>query len=158
FIPFLPIDQCRCWQSGWQDFGITARYNLINLNRTFMVTPSASLGEPSHDYAFQGEAVLGRHLKELRLAVDAGYRVDSISPKLSVTGRYSYAIVEQVLDIPNNRSNVDFEGAFAVTRKFSARALTAWQHTHGGLRGGPVPGVPPPSPPSPFRGDINTQE
>src|SRR5579863_2849393 len=28
-IPFLPNDQCRCWQSGWQDLGVTARYNMI---------------------------------------------------------------------------------------------------------------------------------
>src|SRR5215472_16594678 len=28
-IPFLPEDECRCQQSSWQDFGITARYNLF---------------------------------------------------------------------------------------------------------------------------------
>src|SRR5512140_1833668 len=28
-IPFLPEDGCRCWQTGWQDFGITGRYNLV---------------------------------------------------------------------------------------------------------------------------------
>src|SRR5262245_37715249 len=30
FVPFLPVDDCRCWHSGWQDFGFTARYNLVN--------------------------------------------------------------------------------------------------------------------------------
>src|SRR6201993_749837 len=50
-IPFLPEDQCRCWQSGWQDFGVTARYNLVGgASGAFVLTPSVSLGVPSHDY------------------------------------------------------------------------------------------------------------
>src|SRR4029079_8900718 len=36
-IPFPPRDECRCWQSGWQDVGLTARYNVINGD--FALTP-----------------------------------------------------------------------------------------------------------------------
>ncbi|MDO8681580.1 MAG: hypothetical protein Q7R30_23960 [Acidobacteriota bacterium] len=63
FVPFLPVDECRCWQSGWQDFGFTARYNLVN--GAFALTPSVSVGMPSHDYNFRGEAAVGNHLKEV---------------------------------------------------------------------------------------------
>lgn len=108
---------------------------------------------PSHDYDFRGEAVLGRGLKEVRFGADVGQRLDFLSPKLAVQGRYSYAVVEQVLDIPNNRSNAALEGAFQVTRAFGVRGTLAWQHTHGGLQFG----SPPPStflPP----GDVNTPE
>ena len=45
-----------------------------------------------------------------------------------------YAFVEQVLDVPNNRSNAALTGAFRFTRRLSARATLLWQHTHGGLR------------------------
>lgn len=128
----LPIDECRCWNRGWQDLGITGRYNLWN--GAFALTPSVSIGLPTHGYSYFGEATLGRNLKEVRLALDAGQRLDPISPRLAVSGRYSYAIVERVLDLPNNRSNVVIEPALLVTRKLSTRAAFAWQRSHGGLR------------------------
>jgi hypothetical protein len=150
-VPYLPVDQCHCWQHGWQDFGFTARYNVVN--GAFALTPSVSVGVPSHDYNFQGEAVVGRDLKEIRLAVDAGQRLDWISPKLSVQGRYAYAVVERVLAIPNNRSNATVEGAVRVTRKLSARGSFSWQRTHGGLRFGSLPGSALPAP-----ADVDTVE
>ena len=150
-IPFPPRDECRCWQSGWQDFGFTARYNVIS--GAFALTPSVSVGVPSHDYAFRGEAVVGQRLKELRIAVDAGQRLDAISPKLYVQGRYSYAFVERVIDIPNNRSNAALEGGFLITRRLAARGLLLWQRVHGGLRfGGSETSA------LPFPGDVNTPE
>ena len=151
-IPFPPWDECRCWQSGWQDFGFTARYNVIN--GAFALTPSVSVGVPSNAYEYRGEAVVGQHLKELRIAVDAGQRLDAISPRLSVQGRYSYAFVERVLaDVGNNRSNASVEGGFLITRRLAARGLFLWQHVHGGLRFGGSE-----SSALPFPGDVNTPE
>ena len=151
-IPFPARDDCRCWQSGWQDFGFTARYNVIN--GAFALTPSVTVGVPSHDYEYRGEAVVGQRLKELRLAVDAGQRLDAISPRLSVQGSYSYAFVERVLaDVPNNRSNAKVEGGFAISRRLAARGLLLWQHVHGGLRFGGLD-----SSALPFPGDVNTPE
>jgi hypothetical protein len=129
---FLPVDECRCWQSGWQDVGLIVRYNLIN--GVFALTPSLSAGVPSHDYNYRGEAVVGRRLKEIRVGVDAGRRLDMISSRLAVQGRYSFAFVERVLDIPNNRSNIGVEANYTVSRKLSTRAVATWQRTHGGLR------------------------
>ena len=150
FIPYLPVDQCHCWHAGLQDFSFSARYNALNAGG-FALTPSISVGVPSHDYNFRGEAVIGRDLKETRLAVDVGQRLDRISPKLSVQGRYSYAIVERVLDIPNDRSNVTLDAAFQFTRKFGAHGFTTWQRTHGGLRFGGMGSLQPP-------GEVNTGE
>ncbi len=151
-IPFPPRDQCRCWQSGWQDFGFTARYNLIN--RAFALTPSASFGVPSHDYEYRGEAVVGQRLKEMRVSVDAGQRLTAISPSLYLQGRYSYAFVERVLDdVPNNRSNATVEGGFLITRRLAVRGLLLWQRVHGGLRFGGSD-----SSALPFPGDVNTPE
>jgi hypothetical protein len=154
-IPYFPWDQCHCWQSGWQDVGFTARYNLVHAaNGAFSLTPSASVGVPSHNYEFRGESALGRHLKEVRIGVDAGQRLDVISPNLFVEGRYSYAFVERVIDIPNNRSNASVEGTYLLLkRKLAARGLASWQRTHGGL----LFGSPPPASLQ-FPGEVNTPE
>lgn len=128
----MPIDECRCWNHGWQDFGLTARYNLSNA--AFALTPSISVGLPSHDYEFFGEAVLGRNLKEVQLSIDAGQRLDAISPRLSLSGRYSYAIVEKVIDVSNHRSMAAVEVGVLATRRFATRATFSWQRSHGGLR------------------------
>jgi hypothetical protein len=128
----LPVDDCRCWNRGWQDLTITGRFNVVN--GAFALTPSVSVGLPTHGYDYVGEAVLGRNLKEMRVAIDAGQRLDAISPRLAVAGRYSYALVERVLDLPNDRSNASVEPSLLVTRKLSARATFSWQRSHGGLR------------------------
>lgn len=128
----LEGDDCFCWQHGWQDFGGTARFNVTN--GAFAFTPSVSFGVPTHNYDYYGEAVLGRNLNEVRLAVDVGQRLDQISDRLSVSARYSYAIVERVLDLPNNRSNVAVETGFLATRRLATRLALSWQRSHGGLR------------------------
>jgi len=150
-IPYPPGDQCHCWNGGWQDFGFTTRYNVVS--GAFALTPSLSVGVPSRNYSYVGEAVVGRNLKEVRIAVDAGQRLDAISSKLSVQGRYSYAFVERVIDIPNNRSNATLEGAFLATRKLATRGLVSWQRTHGGLRFGSRTSAT-----LPFPGEVNTPE
>ena len=42
-------------------------YNL--LNDAFALTPSVSIGTPTHDYNYFGEAVVGRNLNEVRLTL-----------------------------------------------------------------------------------------
>jgi hypothetical protein len=133
----LPIDDCLCWNSSWQDIGVTARYNLVN--GIFALTPSVTFGTPTHAYADIGEAAVGRNLNEMRIAIDAGRRLDAISPRLMVSGRYSYALVETVRDntgteVPNNRSNGSVEAGFMFSRRLAVRGAFAWQVTHGGIR------------------------
>jgi hypothetical protein len=147
---FLPIDSCHCWHAGLQDFSFSGRYNIVN--GSFALTPSVSVSMPSHDYDFRGEATLGTNLKEVRLGIDAGQRLNGISPRLSVEAHYAYTIAEQVLDIAHNRSNATFEGGYAMTRKLWARGWVSVQRTHGGLRlGAPGSTLPPP-------GDVNTPD
>ena len=150
FIPFLPVDSCRCWNGGAQDFFLAARYNV--LNGAFGLTPSVSVVVPSHDYAYRGESVIGRNLRELRVAVSAGQRLDAISPRLSVDGEYMYAFVERVLDIPNNRSNGRLGVTMQMQRHLFLTGELFVQRTHGGLRAGaPSSELPPP-------GEVNTLE
>lgn len=152
FLPFLPVDQCRCWHSGWQDVRFGARFNLVDtFDHVLAVTPSVSGGTPSHDYASQGEAVIGRHLNELRVGVDASYRLDAVSRNLMVSGHYAYALVERVLDTRNDRSNATVAVRYRAAGNWSIGALASWQRTHGGLRSGSLPPSDLPVP-----GDLNT--
>lgn len=154
FFPFLPRDQCRCWQHGWQDVGVTARVNVVDtFDHVFVITPTLAVMVPSHDYAYQGESVPGRHLKEVQLGTDASYRVDAWSPSLSVTGRYSYAIVERDLGVATNRSNATAGVDYRIRPDWSVGVFGAWQRTHGGLRVG-APSLPDLQPP----GEVNTPE
>ena len=83
----LELDDCLCWNRGWQDVTGTARYNLFtSATGAFALTPSVSVGVPSHDYNFFGEAVIGRNLFETRVAIDAGQRLDAISTNLLGVG------------------------------------------------------------------------
>jgi hypothetical protein len=153
-IPFLSEDQCHCWQSGWQDFGITARYNLMGrASGAFAITPSVSLGAPSHDYNFRGEAALGRSLREERIGIDLGRRLDLRGSIASVQGGYSYAFVEKVMGIATNRSNARVEADYLIRKKLLVRGEVIWQGTHGGLRFG----SPPPAD-LVFPGDVNTPD
>ena len=51
-----------------------------------------------------------------------------------MSGRYSYAFVEKVLDLSNNRSNMGLGADVLITRRLSARGAFSWQRSHGGLR------------------------
>jgi hypothetical protein len=135
--PPQAVDLCRCWQSAWQDFGFTARYAVAS--GSVAVTPSVSLGVPSHAYDYRGEAVVGRRLREARFGLAVGRRLDAVSPKLSVQGTYTYAVVERVAGLANNRSNANIQVAWLASRKLSARGFATVQRTHGGLRAGTAP-------------------
>jgi hypothetical protein len=98
------------------------------------VTPSASLGLPSHNYEYRGESVAGRHLRELTLALNATRRLDFLSRNATFSARYSYSVVEKVFDISTNRSNLTLEGDYMLRRKLTLRGIVLVQRTHGGLR------------------------
>ena len=152
-VVIRPVDGCYCWNSGWQDLAFVARANV--LNGAFALTPSLFVGQPSHDYDYQGEAAIGRRLRELGVALDAGARLDAISPRLAVQGRYAYSWVEQVLDIPNDRSRISGELMLLVTDALSMRTSIHRQITHGGLRAG----TGGPTAPNGYPwGEIQTQE
>jgi len=133
-LPFQDVDECRCWNDSFADFGVTTHYTVINRDEAFVLTPFVSAGVPSHPYDYAGEAVVGRRLKELRFGTYAGQRLDRVLPGLSVQASYGYTVVGQVEDVPNNRSNGSAVVNMAFPRGFSARGIATWQRTHGGLR------------------------
>jgi hypothetical protein len=110
------------------------------------VIPSVSVVVPSHSYDYRGTSIAGRGLKELAFAVNAWRRLDFLSRNASLSGRYSYSIVEKALDVPLDRSNVTLQGGyelrknlglrgigdFLVRRNLSLFGTLLLQRTHGG--------------------------
>jgi hypothetical protein len=128
----LERDSCRCWHSSFQDFAIAGRYRFGD--DFWAITPTLRYSLPTHDYPYEGEAVVGRNLQELQAGIHAGWRLAPMLPKASVQAGYSYAVTEKPFDdITNNRSNGYFDFGYAVTRSFYARGGASWQRTHGGL-------------------------
>ena len=146
----LPVDTCRCWNSGFADFSASVRYRFGG--DAWAVTPVARFGQPSHAYVYRGEAVVGKRLTEAQLGVSAGLRLTSILPQVSLEAGYTYAFVEKALDdISVDRSNVYAGVGYAVNRRLHLRATWLWQHTHGGVQAGSPTGDP-----FPFPGELNT--
>jgi len=130
----LPVDACECWHSAFQDLAASVRYRLGS--ETWAITPLFRYGTPSHNYPYEGEAVVGRYLKEAQVGVSAGLKLTRVLPKASVGGGYTYAFVERALkEIKNDRSNAYLEMGYAVTRSLYVSGNGTWQRTHGGLRG-----------------------
>ena len=149
----LPIDECRCWQSSFQDLSLTARYRLGDSDR-WAVTPILKFDNPSHDYPYAGEAVVGRNLREVQVGVATGVKLVDILPKASVQVGYTYSFVERPIPaVKIDRSNGSFEFGYALTRSLYVRGDATWQRTNGGLRFGSPSGDP-----FLFPGEVNTPE
>lgn len=148
----LPVDACQCWHSSFQDFSLAARYRVGNT--TWAITPGIRYIRPSHDYRYEGEAVVGRNLQEVQIGVTAGLRLVDLLPRASVQGGYTYSLVEKPLaEISINRSNGFLDFGYALSGRMFLRAAGAWQRTHGGLLVGSPTGKPLPLP-----GQLNTPE
>jgi len=146
----LPRDECRCWHSSFQDLSLSTRYRLGD--DRWAVTPILKLEHPTHDYPYEGEAVVGRHLREVQVGVATGVKLVELLPKASVHAGYTYSFVEKPLrDIQIDRSNGFVEFGYALTRAFYLRGDATWQRTNGGLRFGAPSGNPFPPP-----GEFNT--
>jgi hypothetical protein len=117
------------------------------------LTPLVRYVRPSHDYPYQGEAVVGRNLQEAQVGLRGGVRLGFLPPA-SLQASYVYSFVESPLDnISVNRSNAFAELGYSLTRRLYLRAGGNWQRTHGGLRAGSLTGNP-----FPFPGELNTPE
>lgn len=145
-------DACQCWQSSFQDVGVSARYRLGGGD--WAVTPTVRFDVPTHAYPYQGEAVVGRNLRELHVGAAGGLRFSQTLPNLVVQATYLYTFVERPLpDVSVNRSSGGIELGYQLGRRLFLRGTGAWLFTHGGLRAGSLSGNP-----FPFPGELNTAE
>jgi len=96
------------------------------------VAPFVGASFPTHDYETVGEAVPGRHRRDVQFGANASVDLDRILPGAYVHGRYAYAAMERVRNLPFTRSNIDLEVGYAATARLLVRGLAAWQVRHQG--------------------------
>lgn len=130
-VPHGPVDT-GSYHPTLQNLTIGARYNIRS--RPLVVTPFVATVIPTHDYETRGHSAVGRGLRELRMGVNVGRDLEGLLPRSYIQGRYSYSIVEPVLEFRLNRSNADWELGYFATDRVALRLTAAWQRTHGGLQ------------------------
>jgi hypothetical protein len=96
------------------------------------VAPFVGAIFPTHDYETVGEAVPGRHRRELQLGASVSAVLDPVIPGAYVQVRYAYGAAERIRDLPYTHSNIDLEGGHAVTSRVGLRGLVSWQIAHKG--------------------------
>lgn len=137
----LPRDFCACWHSGFQDFSLSARYRFGDETRA--LTPSVRYILPSHDYPYEGEAVVGRNLEEIQVGLNAGMRLSGILRRASIETGYAYSFVDKpIRDVSIDRSNAFASAGYALTDRLHVHGVASWQETHGGLSFGSPTGKP----------------
>ena len=94
------------------------------------VAPFVALSLPTHEYQTVGEAVPGRHRRELQVGANAGVVFDRVVQGAYLHTRYTYTTAEREQNLPYRRSNVDLEAGAAAGSHVALRALASWQFAH----------------------------
>jgi hypothetical protein len=80
-MPLLALDVPRLF--------LAARYRLGD--DPWAITPLVRYINPSHDYNYQAEAVVGFDRREFAVGVDASLRLVGLLPKASIEAGYTYS-------------------------------------------------------------------
>jgi hypothetical protein len=127
----LELDSCRCWNQSFQDLSMSARYRFGD--EFWALTPQLRYVQPTHDYPYHGEAVVGPNLRQLLLSVNGAWRTAAL-PKASVQAGYTYTLAQSTVDgIRPNRSNVSMTFGYALTRSLYVHGGALAQKNHNGL-------------------------
>ena len=138
----LDLDNCRCWNSSFQDLSLAGRYRFGD--EFWALTPSARVILPTHDYPYRGEAVAGPNLRQLLLGITGAWRLAPALPKASIQAGYTYALVEKPTeDTGANRSNLAASLGYALTRSWYIHGGALYQKVHGGLTAFDLATAPP---------------
>lgn len=124
-----PLDD-GSYHAAFQDLRVEARR--MFLMGPLAVAPFVGGVFPTHDYETVGEAVPGRHRRELQCGANASVLLDRFLRGASVHIRYAYAAAEREHGFSYTRSNIDFEGDHALTSRVAVRGLVNWQMAHKG--------------------------
>jgi len=96
------------------------------------VAPFIGASFPTHDYETVGEAVPGRHRRDLQIGANIGVNLDRVLTGTYVHGRYGYATAQRIEGFAFTRSNIDLEIGFPLASRAVLRALAGWQIRHQG--------------------------
>jgi len=130
FPHLLPIDNGD-YHGALQDLHVGFRYNVRA--HPVVLTPFLAVAFPSHHYEHFAHSAVGTDLWEVQMGVNVGRRLTPVLPNAYFQMRYSYAIVQRVIGIRPNRSRIETQFGYFLTRRLSLQAIAASQITHGGL-------------------------
>jgi len=98
-----------------------------------MLTPFLAVAFPSHHYEHFAHSAVGTDLWEVQIGMNVGKRLAPLLPNAFLQMRYSYAMVQRVDGIRPNRSRIETQFGYFLTRRLSVQAIAASQITHSGL-------------------------
>lgn len=96
------------------------------------VAPLVGVVLPTHGYETHGEAVAGRHRKELQIGASAGADLNRLLPRTYVHGRYALNTAERLQGFSSVKSTVDVEGGVDASSRITFLGLASWQIKHRG--------------------------
>jgi hypothetical protein len=114
-----------------QDFRFDVRYSLSQ--RALKVVPFFQATIPSHDYPTLGHAAVGINVREYRVGVNLGRRLDPILPNAFVQGRYAFGFSQEVAHIAPKRSYAEFQLGYFLTRRLSLQGAAVLTYSHNGI-------------------------
>src|SRR5205823_7124560 len=134
-VPHTPCSPCGIdtgeYHSTFQDFNVDLRYNLVK-KRSLVITPFFDATIPSHDYTYFAHSAVGRDLREFRLGVNVGRRLDPWLPKTFVQAQSAYRIMETVINYHRNGMYSEAELGYFVNRRLALLGMGTWSDTFGG--------------------------
>ena len=125
-----PIDDGD-YHSALQDFRVGFRYNVAK--RPVQFTPFLAVVFPSHHYEHFGHSAVGIDMWEAQIGMSLGRSLAPILPRGYFQLSYGYSITQRVLGIRPNKSRIDTEFGYFLTRRLSLQGIAASQIVHSGL-------------------------
>jgi hypothetical protein len=107
------------YHSGWQDWSLGVSYH--SAWRGFLVESRATLGTPTHDYSFYGNAAAGQNLTRLDLGIDLTRQ--PLGSNFYYGFGYSYVVIEEVLGVNMNKNHWRVQGGWFANDRLSFRAF-----------------------------------
>jgi len=126
----LPIDDGD-YHGALQDMHVGFRYNVFR--RPIQFTPFVAVAFPSHHYEHFAHSAVGTDLWEVQMGMSLGRSLAPVLARGYFQMRYGYSIMQRVLGIRPDRSRIETQFGYFVTRRLSLQALAASQITHSGL-------------------------
>jgi len=124
-----PLDD-RSYHGTFQDLQVEVRR--VWWAGPVAVAPLLGGTLPTHDYETHGEAVAGKHRREVQIGASAAPDLGAFLPKAYTHVRYALAVAERIDGFESVRSTIDLEGGYDLTARVAVRALTTWQVAHKG--------------------------
>ena len=133
-FPLPERDKCRCWNQSFQDLSIGGRYRFGG--DFWGLTPQVRVIIPSHNYPYEGEAVVGSSLTQSLFGVSGFWRLAPVLSNATIHAGYTFALVEEAYEgLRTNRSNIFTSVGYALSGSLYVHGGALLQKTHGGLTG-----------------------